>query len=39
VTNKHVVSDTNATYKVVTKDDKEFEVKEINRDPVNDIAI
>lgn len=39
VTNKHVVSDTSATYKVVTKDDKEYEVKQIDRDPSNDIAI
>lgn len=39
VTNKHVVSDTSASYKVVTKDDKEYEVKNIYRDPVNDIAI
>jgi S1-C subfamily serine protease len=39
VTNKHVVATTNASYKVVTKDDKEYKVIEINRDPVNDIAI
>ena len=39
VTNKHVVSDTTATYKVITKDDKEYDVVEINRDPNNDIAI
>lgn len=39
VTNKHVVSATNASYKVVTKDNKEYEVKEISRDPSNDIAI
>lgn len=39
VTNKHVVSDTNATYKVVTKDGTEYEVKQISRDPSNDIAI
>ncbi len=39
VTNKHVVSDPDSKYKVVTKDDKEFEVLEINRDPSNDIAI
>jgi len=39
VTNKHVVSDTSATYKVITKDDKEYDVKEINKDPNNDIAI
>lgn len=39
VTNKHVVSETGATYKVITKDNKEYQVKEINRDPANDIAI
>lgn len=38
VTNKHVVSD-NGSYKVITKDNKEYEVKQINRDPSNDIAI
>lgn len=39
VTNKHVVSDTGSKYRVVTKDDKEYEVKQIYRDPVNDLAI
>lgn len=39
VTNKHVVSDTSLTYKVVTSDGKTFNVKEISRDPNNDIAI
>ena len=39
VTNKHVVSDTEAKYNVVTKDDKKFEVKKIYRDPANDLAI
>ncbi|KKQ43003.1 MAG: Protease DegQ [Microgenomates group bacterium GW2011_GWC1_37_8] len=39
VTNKHVVSDTSSTYKVVTKDGKEHEVKQISRDPSNDIAV
>jgi serine protease Do len=39
VTNKHVVDDPTADYKVVTKDDKEFEVKKIYRDPANDLAI
>ena len=39
VTNKHVVSVTDATYKVIAKDNKEYDVKEINRDPSNDIAI
>ncbi len=39
VTNKHVVSDTQSTYKVITKDDKEYDVKQISRDPLNDLAI
>jgi serine protease Do len=39
VTNKHVVSNLNAKYKIITKDDKEYEVKTISRDPANDIAV
>jgi len=39
ITNKHVVSDTESTYKVITSDNKEYEVKEISRDPSNDIAV
>lgn len=39
VTNKHVVSDTDATYRIITKDDKEYAVKKIYRDPINDLAI
>lgn len=39
VTNKHVVSDTQASYKVITKDDKSYEIQKIYRDPVNDLAI
>lgn len=39
VTNKHVVSVPQAKYKVVTKDDKTYEVEKIYRDPVNDLAI
>ena len=39
VTNKHVVADTEAKYRVITKDDKEYEVKKIYRDPTNDLAI
>ncbi len=39
ITNKHVVSNAEAKYKVITKDDKEYEVKQISRDPSNDIAI
>lgn len=39
VTNKHVVSDINAKYKVITSDEKEYDVVEIFRDPANDLAI
>jgi serine protease Do len=39
VTNKHVVSDTSAKYKVVIGKDEVQEVKEIYRDPLNDLAI
>lgn len=39
VTNKHVVADTSARYRVVTKDDKTFDVARIYRDPVSDLAI
>ena len=39
VTNKHVVSDTSATYRVFTQEDKELTVEKIYRDPVNDLAI
>ena len=39
VTNKHVVSDADAKYRVITKDDKTYDVVKIYRDPANDIAI
>ena len=39
VTNKHVVSDTSSTYKVITSDGNTYDVKEISRDPSNDIAV
>ncbi len=39
VTNKHVVSDPQAKYNVITKDDKKYDVKKIYRDPGNDLAI
>jgi len=38
-TNKHVVSDLEADYKVITKDNQEYEVEKIYRDPVIDLAI
>jgi S1-C subfamily serine protease len=39
VTNKHVVSDPQAKYRVITKDDKTYDIQKIYRDPANDIAI
>lgn len=39
VTNKHVVSDTSAEYKIITNDNKTYQVKSVARDPLNDIAI
>lgn len=39
VTNKHVVSLPNAKYRVITKDDKSYDVVKIYRDPDNDLAI
>lgn len=39
VTNKHVVSDTNAKYQVVTSNDKKYNVQKIYRDPLTDVAI
>lgn len=38
VTNQHVVSNLNAEYEVVTQDNESYEVEEIIRDTVNDIA-
>jgi serine protease Do len=39
ITNKHVVSSKMGTYQVVTANNKKYSVKNIYRDPVNDIAI
>lgn len=39
VTNKHVVADTEAEYKIITKDDQEYPIEKIYRDPVLDLAI
>lgn len=39
VTNKHVVSDADATYSIVTNDHKTMKVKNISRDPLNDLAL
>lgn len=39
VTNKHVVSDTESEYVIVNDQGESFEVEQIYRDPLNDIAI
>ncbi len=39
VTNKHVVGDPTAQYLIIDKDDKEYAVTNIYRDPTNDLAI
>ena len=39
ITSKHVVSDTGATYKIITNDNKTYNVEKIYRDPSNDVAI
>lgn len=39
VTNKHVVSDPQGKYLVVTSDDKKYNVSQIYRDPLNDVAL
>ncbi|MCX7881139.1 MAG: trypsin-like peptidase domain-containing protein, partial [Patescibacteria group bacterium] len=39
ITNKHVVSDTDASYKVLANDNKKYQVEKIYRDPLNDLAI
>jgi len=39
VTNKHVVSDTTMNYTVTTSDGKKYTVKNIYRDPLNDVAL
>lgn len=39
VTNKHVVSEANIKYNVVTKDGKKYNISKIYRDPVLDLAI
>jgi len=39
ITNKHVVSDTNAKYTVLTNENKKYNVDKIYRDPLNDLAI
>lgn len=39
VTNKHVVSDTQGKFQIITNNEKKYDVKKIYRDPLNDIAL
>jgi len=39
ITNKHVVSDNEASYQILTYDKKKYNVEKIYRDPLNDLAI
>ena len=39
VTNKHVVSDTQAQYSIIDQEGNEYQVEKIYRDPTNDLAI
>lgn len=39
MTNKHVVSDTSVKYRVITADNKTYDVIKIYRDPSNDLAV
>lgn len=39
VTNKHVVSNPEITYSIVTNDELRYEITQIYRDPLNDIAV
>ena len=39
ITNKHVVGDIEAEYKVITNDNKTYPAKNIARDPLNDLAV
>jgi len=39
ITNKHVVDDSQAKYRIITKDNQTYEVVKIYRDPANDLAI
>ena len=39
VTNKHVVSDPDVEYRIITPNEKEYTVQRIYRDPLNDLAL
>jgi len=39
LTNKHVISDNNATYTVITNDGTEYDAQVVATDPINDLAV
>ncbi len=39
LTNKHVIAESNVTYKVTTDGEKTFDAELVARDPINDVAI
>lgn len=39
LTNKHVISDPEASYTVILNDDRKLEARVLSRDPINDVAI
>lgn len=39
VTNKHVVSDPDVEYRIITQNEREYTVQRIYRDPLNDLAL
>lgn len=39
VTNKHVVSDIEGKYQIITSNDKKYHAQKIYRDPLNDVAL
>ncbi|MEK9154718.1 MAG: trypsin-like peptidase domain-containing protein [Patescibacteria group bacterium] len=39
LTNKHIIADPEAKYKIITNDNEKFEAKVLTRDPINDVAI
>ncbi|MEY4731914.1 MAG: hypothetical protein RL681_860 [Candidatus Parcubacteria bacterium] len=39
LTNKHVITELNATYTVITNDGEKFPAEVLSRDPINDVAL
>lgn len=39
ITNKHIITDSDAEYTIITNDNKKFKAKILARDPINDVAI